>query len=77
MRRFPDRVLSHARRAALSNAWTSRTPAGRSGERMSATFVPLTGYTEFPPAVMVARATEIRADLGRWRTVREFSERPF
>lgn len=43
---------------------------------MSATFVPLSSYVEYPPAEMLERATRFRADLARRRTVREFSDRP-
>jgi nitroreductase len=43
---------------------------------MSATFVPLAGHTEFPPAEMLERATRFRAEFARRRSVREFSDRP-
>ncbi len=43
---------------------------------MSATFVPLAGYTEFAPTDMLERATQFRVSLARRRTVREFSDRP-
>lgn len=38
--------------------------------------MPLAGYTEFAPAEMAERAENFRAELGRRRTVREFSPRP-
>lgn len=43
---------------------------------MAVTFVPLAEYREFPPAEMLDRAMQFRAELGRRRTVREFSDRP-
>ena len=39
-------------------------------------FIPLTTYREYPPEEMCRRATAIRADLERRRTVRQFSDRP-
>ena len=42
----------------------------------SATFIPLTSYTELLPDAMRERAAEFRAELQRRRTVREFSSRP-
>jgi nitroreductase len=44
--------------------------AGRSG------FVPLSSYREYPVPEMVARSRDFAADLGRRRTVRQFSDRP-
>jgi nitroreductase len=41
-----------------------------------AQFIPLSGYREYPPDVMRARAAEFRAELERRRTVRSFSPRP-
>lgn len=38
-------------------------------------FIPLTGYREYPEAEMIARAREFREELRRRRTVREFSPR--
>jgi nitroreductase len=43
---------------------------------MEAKFVPLTGYHEYSPEEMSARAREFAADMGRRRTVRDFSDRP-
>lgn len=43
---------------------------------MSAAFIPLAGYAEYSSADMLDRATRLRIDLGRRRTVREFSDRP-
>jgi nitroreductase len=43
---------------------------------MSAVFIPLAGYAEYSPADMRDRATRLRIDLERRRTVREFSDRP-
>ena len=40
------------------------------------TFVPLTTYTEYPPAEMQQRAAEFYAEIKRRRTVRDFSPRP-
>lgn len=39
-------------------------------------FVELPDYREYPPAEMAARARAFADDLGRRRTVREFSDRP-
>lgn len=39
-------------------------------------FVPLTGYREYPPDEMLARARAFAADMGRRRTTRQFSDRP-
>jgi nitroreductase len=41
-----------------------------------ASFVPLTGYHEYPVSEMRTRAAEFYAHLLRRRTVREFSDRP-
>ena len=41
-----------------------------------AVFEPLTSYREYPPAEMEARSRAFAADLGRRRTVRQFSDRP-
>lgn len=39
-------------------------------------FIPLTTYREYPPDEMRRRAADIRAELQRRRTVRQFSDRP-
>jgi nitroreductase len=39
-------------------------------------FVPYSSYREYPPDEMLARVTELRAELQRRRTVRAFSNRP-
>ena len=39
-------------------------------------FLPLTGYHELEPDEMRRRVTELAAELGRRRTVRQFSDRP-
>ncbi len=39
-------------------------------------FVPLTGFREYPPDEVAARADQFYAELARRRTVRHFSERP-
>lgn len=39
-------------------------------------FLPLSTWREYPPAEMLRRVTELRADLARRRTVRQFSDRP-
>lgn len=39
-------------------------------------FVPLSGYREYPPARMLERAGEFRAEMERRRTLRMFSDRP-
>src|SRR5262245_32188855 len=39
-------------------------------------FIPLTSYQEYPVDEMRRRAAEFYAEIGRRRTVREFSERP-
>jgi nitroreductase len=41
-----------------------------------ANFLPLSTYEEFPPAEMLRRAEQFRAELTRRRTVRQFSDRP-
>ena len=38
--------------------------------------VPLAGWREYPPEEMRSRAEELREDLARRRTVRDFSDRP-
>jgi iodotyrosine deiodinase len=43
---------------------------------MSSSFEPLSGYREYSPAEMEARAAAFAADLGRRRTTRHFSDRP-
>jgi iodotyrosine deiodinase len=43
---------------------------------METRFVPLTGYREYRPDEMAARARAFADDLGRRRTVRDFSDRP-
>jgi iodotyrosine deiodinase len=43
---------------------------------MEARFTPLPDYREYPPAEMASRARAFAADLGRRRTVRDFSDRP-
>ena len=42
----------------------------------AATFAPLTTYREYPPEKMQRRATDLRAELERRRTVRRFADRP-
>ena len=42
---------------------------------MSATFIPLPGYREYPVEEMKRRAADFYADIRRRRTVREFSSR--
>jgi len=39
-------------------------------------FVPYSTYREYPPDEMLSRASELRAQLQRRRTVRSFSDRP-
>ncbi len=39
-------------------------------------FLPLDSYTEYVPAEMLRRAASFRRELGRRRTVRDFSDRP-
>jgi iodotyrosine deiodinase len=39
-------------------------------------FEPWTGYREYPPEEMIARARDFNAELQRRRTVRRFSDRP-
>lgn len=39
-------------------------------------FVPLASYREYPAGEMLRRAREFAAELGRRRTVRQFSDRP-
>ena len=39
-------------------------------------FEPWTGYREYPPEEMLARARDFNAELQRRRTVRQFSDRP-
>jgi nitroreductase len=43
---------------------------------MEPKFIPLTGYREYPPDEMSARARAFADDMGRRRTVRDFSARP-
>jgi nitroreductase len=43
---------------------------------MEPKFIPLTGYREYPPDEMSARARAFADDMGRRRTVRDFSDRP-
>ena len=43
---------------------------------MSDGFIPLTTWREYPPEEMLRRAQEFAAELGRRRTVRQFSDRP-
>jgi iodotyrosine deiodinase len=43
---------------------------------MEPKFIPLTGYREYPPEAMSARARAFADDMGRRRTVRDFSDRP-
>jgi iodotyrosine deiodinase len=43
---------------------------------VNATFLPLQTYREYPPDEMKRRAREFYVELGRRRTVREFSDRP-
>ena len=43
---------------------------------MEPKFIPLTGYREHPPEEMSARARVFADDMGRRRTVRDFSSRP-
>ncbi|HUG04772.1 MAG TPA: nitroreductase family protein [Steroidobacteraceae bacterium] len=43
---------------------------------MKPKLVPLTGYREYPPGEMSARARAFADDMGRRRTVRDFSDRP-
>jgi nitroreductase len=43
---------------------------------MQPRFVPLTGYREYPPQEMAARARAFADELARRRTVRQFSGRP-
>ena len=43
---------------------------------MEPKFIPLTGYREYPPEEMSARARGFADDMGRRRTVRDFSARP-
>jgi iodotyrosine deiodinase len=40
------------------------------------TFVPLTGFREYPADEMATRAGDLAAELARRRTVRQFSDRP-
>jgi iodotyrosine deiodinase len=42
----------------------------------TAKFIPLASYHEYPPAEMQQRATALREELQRRRTVRHFSDRP-
>ena len=39
-------------------------------------FIPLKSYREYPPAEMIERSRAFAAELGRRRTVRQFSDRP-
>jgi nitroreductase len=43
---------------------------------MQPKFVPLAGYREYPPEEMAARAKAFADEMGRRRTVRDFSARP-
>jgi nitroreductase len=43
---------------------------------MEPKFISLTGYREYPPDEMSARARAFADDMGRRRTVRDFSDRP-
>jgi nitroreductase len=43
---------------------------------MEPTFLPLTGYREYPPEEMAARAKAFAGEMARRRTVRDFSDRP-
>ncbi len=43
---------------------------------MEPKFIPLTGYREYPPEEMSARARAFADDMGWRRTVRDFSDRP-
>jgi iodotyrosine deiodinase len=43
---------------------------------VNATFLPLQTYREYPPDEMKRRAREFYVELGRRRTVRDFSDRP-
>jgi len=43
---------------------------------MQPKFVPLAGYREYPPEEMAARAQAFADEMGRRRTVRDFSDRP-
>jgi hypothetical protein len=43
---------------------------------MEPKFIPLAGYHEYPPEEMSARARTFANDMGRRRTVRDFSDRP-
>jgi nitroreductase len=43
---------------------------------MEPKFIPLTGYREYSPEEMSARARAFADDMGRRRTVRDFSDRP-
>jgi len=43
---------------------------------MEPKFIPLTGYREYPPEEMSVRTRAFADDMGRRRTVRDFSDRP-
>lgn len=43
---------------------------------MEPKFTPLTGYREYPPEEMIARARAFADEMARRRTVRDFSDRP-
>jgi nitroreductase len=43
---------------------------------MDPKFIPLAGYREYPPEEMRARARAFADDMGRRRSVRDFSDRP-
>ncbi|MDP9197944.1 MAG: nitroreductase family protein [Pseudomonadota bacterium] len=43
---------------------------------MEPKFIPLSGHREYPPDEMSARARAFADDMGRRRTVRDFSDRP-
>jgi iodotyrosine deiodinase len=43
---------------------------------MKPRFLPLTAYREYPPDVMASRARDFASEMGRRRSVRDFSDRP-
>lgn len=43
---------------------------------MTGSFIPLPSYREYAPAAMLKRAISFRREVGRRRTVRDFSSRP-
>ena len=61
-------------RRPKEHRWHTFWHAGRS--KQLAKSIPLTGYVEYPPEQMVARAAAFLADIGRRRTVRDYSDRP-